>query len=122
MSFLRHVPPSKLDSSVASLPLDAKMDRLREIYRSGDPFIEVHRRGDDFVLVERNCPYLNVALERPLLCSTTISTLRRLTGCEVVRERRFQDGDGRCEFRIRIATASSKRARPRFELEPPRTA
>ena len=60
-------------------------------------------------------------MERPDICSTTVSTLRRLTGCEVVRERRFQDGDGRCEFHVRTATASPDRKQVRFEREPPRT-
>lgn len=25
----------------------------------------IFRRGEDYVLIARNCPYLNVALERP---------------------------------------------------------
>jgi predicted ArsR family transcriptional regulator len=85
----------------SSLSLDAKMDVLRSIYSANDPFTDVERRGDDFVLVERNCPYLSAAMGRPEICSTTVNTLRRLTGCEVVRTRRFQDGDGRCEFLVR---------------------
>jgi len=106
---------------VASLPLDQKMPLLRTIYNDRDPFTEVQLRGDDFVLVERNCPYLKVALERPDICSTTVSALRRLTGCEVLRERRFQDGDGRCEFQVRTASARSTGKALRFEKEPPRT-
>jgi predicted ArsR family transcriptional regulator len=110
----------RLERRVASLPLERVMNALRAIYADKDPFTDVERRGEDFVLVERNCPYLDVALERPAICSTTVSALRRLTGCEVVRERRFQDGDGRCEFHVRSATRSPKRKQPRFEKEPPR--
>jgi predicted ArsR family transcriptional regulator len=112
---------AQLEPRVAPLPLKRKVEALRSIYSDGDPFTDVQRRGDDYVLIERNCPYLNVALERPDICSTTISTLRRLTGCEVVRERRFQDGDGRCEFHVRTAQASPERKQVRFEKEPPRT-
>ncbi len=112
---------AQLEPRVAPLPLKRKVEALRAIYSDGDPFTDVQPRGDDYVLIERNCPYLNVALERPDICSTTISTLRRLTGCEVVRERRFQDGDGRCEFHVRTAQASPERKRVRFEKEPPRT-
>ena len=111
----------QLEPRVARLPMKRKMDALRAIYSAGDPFIETQRRGDDYVLIERNCPYLNVAVERPDICSTTVSTLRRLTGCEVVRERRFQDGDGRCEFHVRTAQASPNRKQVRFEKEPPKT-
>ncbi len=112
----------RLQRHVEPLPLDREMDVLRAIYRDDDPFTDVQRRGDDFVLVERNCPYLDAALQRPAICSTTVSALRRLTGCEVVRERRFQDGDGRCEFHVKTATQSVRRKKPRFEIEPPRTA
>ena len=112
----------RLQQHLEPLPLDREMNVLRAIYRDGDPFTDVERRGDNFVLVERNCPYLDAAMQRPAICSTTVSALRRLTGCEVVRERRFQDGDGRCEFHVKTATQSARRKEPRFENEPPRTA
>lgn len=111
----------RLEPQVEALPLERGVDVLRAIYRKDDPFTDVERRGGDFVIVERNCPYLDVAMERPAICSTTVSALRRLTSCEVVRERRFQDGDGRCEFHVRTATQSAKRKAPRFAPEPPRT-
>ena len=112
---------AELEPRIASAPMRRKMTALEAIYREGDPFARAEKRGDDYVLVERNCPYLDFAMERPAICSTTVSTLRRLTGCEIVRERRFQDGDGRCEFHVRTAQASPERKRVRFEEEPPRT-
>ena len=112
---------AELEPRVAPLSMKRKMSALQSIYIDGDPFAHVERRGQDYVVVERNCPYLNFAVERPEFCSTTVSTLRRLTGCEVVRERRFQDGDGRCEFHVRTAQASAERKSVRFEAEPPRT-
>ena len=110
-----------LEPKVSSLPMPRKMNALRAIYREHDPHTDVELRGANYVLIERNCPYLDVAMERPAICSTTVSTLRRLTGCEVVRERRFQDGDGRCEFHVRAAEHSPDRQQVRFEKEPPRT-
>jgi predicted ArsR family transcriptional regulator len=110
-----------LEPRTAPLPLKRKMNALRAIYREHDPDIDFERRGNDYVLIERNCPFLNVALERPALCSTTVSTLRRLTGCEVVRERRFQDGDGRCEFHVRTAEPRLEKPPVRFEREPARS-
>ncbi len=109
-----------LEDRSKTLSLPRAMNVLRDIYAKDDPFTRVERRGDDYVLIERNCPYLDVALERPEICSTTVSALRRLTGCEVVRERRFQDGDERCEFRVRTATSSRERKETRFEKEPSR--
>jgi len=112
----------ELEPRVARFALDRKLNALRAIYADGDPFVEVERRGEDYVLIERNCPYLSAALAHPDICSTTVSTLRRLTGCQIVRERRFQDGDARCEFHVLTAEASPERKRVRFEKEPPRTA
>jgi predicted ArsR family transcriptional regulator len=112
---------ARLEPRVATRPMKRRIEELRAIYREGDPFTDVQRRGENYVLVERNCPYLSVAMERPDICSTTVSTLRRLTGCEVVRERRFQDGDGRCEFHVKTAQSSPERQQLRFEKEPPRT-
>lgn len=110
-----------LEPRVPAKPMSRKMAALQAIYSDADPFADVEKRGEDYVVVERNCPYLAVAMERPHICSTTVSTLRRLTGCEVVRERRFQDGDGRCEFHVRTAQASPNRKAVRFEREPPGT-
>ena len=95
-----------------------RVEALQAIYDVADPFIELKEDEGDFVLIERNCPYLNVALDRPLICSTTVSTLRRMTGREVVREDRFQEGDGRCTFRIKTDKRGSK---AEFEIEPPKS-
>jgi predicted ArsR family transcriptional regulator len=112
---------AELESRVPAKPLSRKMEALQTIYSDGDPFADVERRGDDYVVIERNCPYLTFAMERPDICSTTVSTLRRVTGYEVVRERRFQDGDGRCEFHVRTAQSPPERKQVRFEKEPPRS-
>ena len=112
---------AELEPRVPSTSIKRTMESLRKIYSDDDPYAEVERRGEDYVVIERNCPYLHFAMERPEICSTTVSTLRRLSGCEVVRERRFQDGDGRCEFHVRTAQASPERKAVRFEKEPPRT-
>jgi predicted ArsR family transcriptional regulator len=85
-------------SRLADVPLAGRVEALAGIYEEGDGFMDVRRVPGGWELVERNCPYLNVALERPALCSTTVSALSRLLGREVVRQERFQDGDGRCVF------------------------
>ncbi len=106
---------SKLRDRVRGSSLRDKVEALRAIYREQDAFTEVESTGSDIVLTEKCCPYLNIALEQPIICSTTVSTLRRLLGHEVVRERRFQDGDARCEFHVRMRRPASA---ARFEFEP----
>ena len=80
--------------------LAEKVARLRGIYVPDDAFIDIEKVADGYRLIERNCPFLDVALARPLLCSSTVTTLTRLVGRRVVREDRFQDGHGCCSFRI----------------------
>jgi predicted ArsR family transcriptional regulator len=85
---------------LAGKSLRERVEALRGVYEGEDPFMEAEEVSGGFRLVEHNCPFLNVALERPALCSTTVSLLSRLLGFEVVREERFQSGDGRCAFRV----------------------
>ena len=114
----------ELLAAVTDLRVDALRsssgNRLESIYVRDDPFVEIIQRDGDTVIVERNCPFLQVALEQPVICSTTVSAIRRLAGFDVVRERRFQDGEGRCEFRV-LSRRPMKRP-PRFALEPPKDA
>lgn len=94
---------------------------LQAIYRPDDSYIEIEASDRGTRLIEWNCPYLQFARERPEICSTTVSTLRRITGHEVVREERFQDGAGRCVFHIyRDAPMTRARQKRRFEPEPPK--
>lgn len=101
------------------LDLQERLEALQGIYLDEDPFVSVERAEDGGLrLVERNCPFLNVALERPALCSLTVSVLTRLLGCRVVREKRFQAGDSCCAFRVQEDRPVDPEAF-RFELETP---
>ena len=85
-------------------PLLERLEALKGIYLEEDAYMEVDKdeTSGELRLVERNCPFLNVASRRPALCSVTVSTLSRLLGHTVTREKRFQDGDGRCVFRVQL--------------------
>jgi predicted ArsR family transcriptional regulator len=96
--------------------LRERVEVLRGVYEGHDPFMDAEEVPGGFRLVEHNCPFLNVALERPALCSMTVSLLSRLLGFEVVREERFQSGDGRCAFRVLTDKPRSPDAPP-FERE-----
>lgn len=73
---------------------------LKDLYLSDDPHTEIEEGPDGMRIVERNCPFLHIALKRPAVCSTTMSFLTRLLGVRVTRELKFQDGDGCCAFRV----------------------
>jgi predicted ArsR family transcriptional regulator len=99
--------------------LERRVELLRSFYADDDPFMQIEVDDEDPRLVEHNCPYLDVAMAAPAICSTTVSALSRLLGYEVVREERFQDGDRRCVFRVRLDEPSTIEE---FRLEPARSA
>jgi len=82
------------------LSLRQKLQQLKNFYFDQDPYTSVIDDDTGLWLIEHNCPFLNLATARPAICSVTVSTLSRLLGVEVKREKRFQDGHGRCAFRI----------------------
>lgn len=87
-------------AQLAGLPLRKKLEALKDFYFKDDAYTQVIEDASGLWLVEQNCPFLNLAMERPALCSITVSTLSRLLGFEVRREKRFQQGDGHCAFRV----------------------
>jgi predicted ArsR family transcriptional regulator len=86
--------------AMRDLPLAQRVELLKSWYGEGDPYMDLEKVGEDYRLVERNCPFLNVALRRPALCSVSVNALTRVLGVRVDREESFQGGDGRCVFRI----------------------
>lgn len=107
------------EPKLASLSLAERIKALKGIYFEEDPHTSVRKDQKGYALIERNCPYLNVAMTRPQLCSVTVNTLTRLLGVRVVREERFQAGDKRCVFRV-LEDQPVDLTDYRFTLEEPR--
>jgi predicted ArsR family transcriptional regulator len=91
---------ARWETRLQGLTLNERLEALRDVYLDDDPFTVVETDTGGPRLIERNCPYLNVASRRPAICSVTVSTLARLLGVKVIRDERFQAGDGRCAFRV----------------------
>lgn len=100
---LEHITDTRVNAWAPRMEgktLREKLDLLKNFYQQDDEFVTVHRNGESSI-IERNCPFLDVARKRPALCSTTVNALTRLLGFQVERRRRFQNGDGCCEFVVR---------------------
>ncbi|HJW92341.1 MAG TPA: DNA-binding protein [Thermoanaerobaculia bacterium] len=82
------------------LTLEQRMEALKHWYLQDDPYMDTEKTADGYKLVERNCPFYNTAMQRPNLCSVSVNALTRVLGVRVYREEKFQDGDGRCVFRV----------------------
>ncbi len=90
----------RLEPATRSLPIEKRVEALKNFYANDDPYMSVEQRADGFELVERNCPFYNVAMKRPGICDVTVGALSRLAGARVVRGKTFQNGDGCCSFRV----------------------
>ena len=88
------------EQALRSLPLGEKIQALKDWYLKDDPHMEIEQCEDGYKLVERNCPFINTAMNRPSLCSISVNALTKLLGVRVVRDEKFQTGAGRCVFHI----------------------
>jgi len=100
---LRHVAEVKVaanEPAMRGLSLDQRVAALHDWYLDSDPYMETEEVEGGYRLIERNCPFFNTAMRRPALCSVTVNALTQLLGMRVRREEKFQNGDGRCVFRV----------------------
>lgn len=88
------------ETALHGLPLAERIKALKDWYLKDDPHMQVEQIEDGYRLVERNCPYINTAMNRPSLCSISVNALAKVLGVRVARDEKFQDGAGRCVFHI----------------------
>ena len=91
---------STVGASLRGRTLEERVEALKNFYLEGDPHMQVQKSDGVYRLVERNCPYINTAMQRPALCSVSVNALSRILGVRVEREKKFQNGDGRCVFLV----------------------
>lgn len=101
----------------AGVSMRSRLDGLSHLYPGNDEFYSWTKDRQGYAIEQRNCPFLTVALEHPHFCSTTVNAMRKHLGFEVTRTERFQDGDGRCLFRVSTGEPLRPRQRDRFRLE-----
>ena len=89
-----------IEPMLRDLTLEQRIAALKNWYLQDDPYMETEKTEDGFRLIERNCPFYNTAMRRPNLCSVSVNALTRVLGVRVFREEKFQNGDGRCVFRV----------------------
>ena len=82
------------------MTISERMQALKSWYLKNDPHMELEQAEGGFRLIERNCPFINTAMNRPALCSISVNALTKVLGVRVAREDKFQNGDGRCVFRV----------------------
>lgn len=79
---------------------DDRLESLRNIYGEDDAYLTITKSDGGITITEHNCPFLNVALAHPALCSVTTNVMGRVLERQVERVETFQGGAGRCVFRV----------------------
>jgi predicted ArsR family transcriptional regulator len=104
LSTMTDVRVGEWERRLSGLSIVEKVEALKDLYITDDKYMDVdyERETESIRLIERNCPFYDIAMQRPVLCSVTLNTLTRLLGYRVVREKRFQNGDGCCVFRVQM--------------------
>ena len=97
---LADVKVATVEPGLRGLTLPDRAQALKDWYIKDDPHMHVEQVEDGFLLVERNCPFINTAMNRPSLCSISVNALAKVLGVRVARDEKFQDGTGRCVFHI----------------------
>jgi predicted ArsR family transcriptional regulator len=110
----------KWEPQLQGLTINERVEVLKGLYLQDDAFMEIEVSENTICLIEHNCPFLNVATKRPALCSVTVASLTQLLGYKVERTERFQNGDGRCVFRILLDQPIDKKSY-HFTLEEQKT-
>lgn len=104
------------EASFRGLPLPERIQALKDWYLKDDPHMTIEQAEDGYKLIERNCPFINTAMNRPALCSISVNALSKLLGVRVARDEKFQTGDGRCVFHIFMSEPIDPTTHP-FKLE-----
>jgi predicted ArsR family transcriptional regulator len=108
----------RLEPATRNLPIEKRIEALKNFYADDDPYMSVEQGAEGFDLVERNCPFYNVAMKRTGICDVTVRALSRLAGVRVVRGKTFQNGDGCCTFRV-YRNESADAEKLKIAAEPP---
>lgn len=97
---LADVKTAALTGGASGRSFDDRLEALRNIYGEDDAYLTITKSDAGTTITEHNCPFLNVALAHPALCSVTTNVMGRVLERQVERIETFQGGDGRCVFRV----------------------
>ena len=97
---LADVKTTALIGRVSVQDFDDRLESLRNIYGEDDAYLTITKSDGGITITEHNCPFLNVALAHPALCSVTTNVMGRVLERQVERIETFQGGAGRCVFRV----------------------
>ena len=89
-------------TQLEGLPLEARLRRLVELLDEEGFAAEVERRGGELMIRELSCPYLQIGMQHPEVCTIDQSFIAKALSLPVERVRCLLDGDAHCAFSVQV--------------------
>jgi predicted ArsR family transcriptional regulator len=89
-------------SQLESLPLEARLRRLAELLDEEGFSAEVERKGNELMIREMSCPYIQVGMQHPEVCTIDQLFIAKALSLPVERVRCVLDGDAHCAFSVQM--------------------
>jgi DeoR family suf operon transcriptional repressor len=102
---LSSVADSMADSyanQLEGLPLEQRLRRLVELLDEEGFSAELERREGEFMIREMSCPYLQIGMQHPEVCTIDQAFIAKALSLPVERVRCMLDGDAHCAFSVRV--------------------
>lgn len=89
-------------SQLEGLPLEPRLRRLVELLDEEGFSAEVERRGGELMIREMSCPYFQVGVQHPEVCTIDQAFIAKALSLPVARVRCVLDGDAHCAFSVQM--------------------
>lgn len=89
-------------TQLEGLPLEQRLRRLVELLDEEGFAAEVERHGDELMIRELSCPYLQIGMQHPEVCTIDQSFIAKALSLPVERVRCLLDGDAHCAFSVKV--------------------
>jgi predicted ArsR family transcriptional regulator len=89
-------------NQLEGLPLEQRLRRLVELLDEEGFEAEVERRGGELMIRELSCPYFQVGMLHPEVCTIDQAFIAKALSLPVERVRCVLDGDAHCAFSVQV--------------------
>ena len=84
------------------LPLEKRLRRLAELLDEEGFSAEIERRGGELMIREMSCPYLQIGMQHPEVCTIDQAFIAKALSLPVERVRCVLNGDAHCAFSVQM--------------------
>lgn len=89
-------------SQLEGLPLEQRLRRLVELLDEEGFSADVERRGGELMIRELSCPYFQVGMQHPEVCTIDQTFIAKALSLPVERVHCVLDGDAHCAFSVQV--------------------